>query len=135
MLAPNNPPQNNQRANGLSAGTFDAIIDPQKIYPGHGMQDVEAGDRFLIIEDIGSEINQDGPDAWKNNDGSDFIARANDIIEWDGETWHVIFNSQEDGQHIYQTNIYSGVQYLWNNVSWVRSVDGEYGAGQWRIEL
>lgn len=133
LLAPTGIEGN--RANGKSAGTFDAIIDPQKVYPGHGMQNVEAGDRFLIIEDIGADINQDGPDAWKNNNGSDFIARANDIIEWDGVAWNIIFNAQEDGQHLVQTNIYSGVQYVWNNIMWAKSFEGEYAPGQWRIEL
>ena len=123
------------RANGMSAGTFDAIINPQKVYPGHGMQNVEAGDRFLIIDDIGSEINQDGPDAWKNNDGTDFVALANDIIEWDGEAWIVVFNAQEYDGDLYQTNIYSGIQYYWNNVMWKKAFEGEYGPGSWRIEL
>jgi len=133
LLAPTGIEGN--RANGKSAGTFDAIIDPQTVYPGHGMQNVEAGDRFLIIEDIGSTINQDGPDGWKNNNGTDFVARANDIIEWDGDSWNIIFNAQEDGQHLVQTNIYSGVQYVWNNIMWAKSFEGEYAPGQWRIEL
>ena len=80
-------------------------------------------------------MNNDGADAWKNNDGSDFVAHANDIIEWDGTTWHIIFDSQEPDQHIYQTNIYSGIQYVWNNVSWAKSFEGDYRAGEWRIEL
>lgn len=130
-------PYDNQynRANGLSAGTFDAIINPQNVYPGHGMKNIVAGDRFLIIDDIGSTTNQDGPDGWKNADGSDFVANANDIIEWDGSAWTIVFNSQEEGQYLVQTNIYTGVQYAWNNVSWTKSFEGEYKAGQWRIEL
>jgi hypothetical protein len=117
-------------------GKFDAIIDPQKVYPGHGMQDVNAGDRFLIIEDIGSEINDDGPDAWKSTLGADFIARANDIIEWSGTAWNVIFDSaQEPDTMIWQTNIYTGVQYVWNGVFWAKSFEGEYKAGAWRLDL
>ena len=119
-----------------SPGTFDAIIDPQTVYPGHSMQNVVAGDRFLIVEDIGNVINQDGPDAWKSTNGDDFIAHANDIIEWDGNRWHIIFDAaQEADTLIYQTNIYSGVQYMWNGVMWGKSFEGEYKKGQWRIEL
>jgi hypothetical protein len=123
-----------------SPGTFDAIIDPQKVYPGHGMQNVVAGDRFLIIEDIGSPENFDGPNAWKNIDishsGTNFIAKANDIIEWSGSYWTVIFNaSQESDTMVWQTNIYTGIQYLWNGVSWVKSFEGEYTAAQWKIIL
>jgi len=124
------------RANNMSAGTFDAIIDPQKVYPGHGMQNVNAGDRFLIVEDIGDVNNVDGPDAWKSTGGVDFIAKANDIIEWDGNQWNVIFEAaQESNTHIYQTNIYSGVQYVWNGVYWAKSFEGVYKAGSWRIVL
>jgi hypothetical protein len=123
---------------GRSAGTFDAIIDPTRVYPGNGMTDVVAGDRFLIVEDIGDIINADGPDGWKNTNGVDFVALSNDIIEWDGSAWTVIFNaSQESNTLLYQTNIYNGgrLQYLWNGVSWDKSFEGEYRAGTWRLEL
>lgn len=125
---------NCNRAN--SPGTFDAIIDPLKVGPGHGITDLQTGDRFLIVDDIGNINNEDGADAWKNLDNSDFIANANDIIEWTGTEWSVIFNSnQESDTLLYQTNIYTGVQYMWNGVSWVKSFEGIYKSGLWRLEL
>ena len=138
--------QNGVSYRDRSPGTFDAIIDPTKVYPGHGMQNVVSGDRFLIVEDITTDrrtydLEQDnnpstgtlapGVYAW----GS-FNANANDIIEWQNDHWAVVFNSvQETDTLIYQTNIYSGVQYMWNGVSWVKSFEGEYQPGSWRIEL
>jgi len=81
-------------------------------------------------------VNEDGPDAWKNLDGSDFIADANDIIEWDGNKWHVIFSAKESTDKlIYQTNIFTLVQYKWNGVSWTKSFEGEYKRGNWRLSL
>jgi hypothetical protein len=81
-------------------------------------------------------VNEDGPDAWKNDDGSDFIANTNDIIEWTGTKWHVIFDSTASKDTIYYlTNIYTNVQYKWNGVSWVKSFEGEYRKGYWRILL
>jgi len=81
-------------------------------------------------------LNEDGPDAWKNNDGSDFIAETNDIIEWDGSKWWVVFSADENSENlIYQTNIYTLVQYKWNGVNWVKSFDGDYRRGSWRLEL
>jgi hypothetical protein len=81
-------------------------------------------------------LNEDGPDAWKNNDGTDFIAEANDIIEWDGSKWWVVFSADENSENlIYQTNIYTLVQYKWNGVNWVKSFDGDYRRGAWRLEL
>jgi len=139
-----------------SPGTFDAIINPHNVYPGHGMQNVVPGDRFLIIEDIGSHVNDIGnvltrdpvthyltghetnvgAVSWKNQDGTDLIAHANDIIEWTGIRWNIIFDSaQESDTMVWQTNIYTGIQYLWNGVSWVKSFEGEYTAAQWKIVL
>jgi hypothetical protein len=124
-----------------SPGTFDAIMDPLMTGPSDAKfvtryGALTAGRRYLIIEDIGSEINIDGADAWKSTTNVDFVAHANDIIEWSGTAWRVIFNStQETDTMVWQTNIYTGVQYLWNGVSWVKSFEGEYKAGQWKIEL
>ena len=129
----------NYRAN--SPGTFDAIIDPTQTGPNdaklfHQYGALTAGRRYLIIEDIGSDQNEDGADAWKASDNSDLIAKANDIIEWDGTSWNIIFNAgQHQAQMIWQTNIYTGVQYLWNGVQWMKSFEGEYRPGQWRLVL
>ena len=110
-----------------SPGTFDAIINPQTYVP----TGITAGKRYLIIEDIGSSINDSPSTVW-----GPLVAYANDIIEYTGTAWHVIFNSnQEHDTMIWQTNIYTGVQYLWNGVSWVKSFEGEYTAAQWKIIL
>ena len=120
-----------------SPGTFDAIINPQTIGPDDSkLPEKTAGRRYLLIEDIGADINNDGADAWKGTDDSDLIAHANDIIEWSGTQWVVIFEAaQEADTLIYQTNIYTGVQYVWNGVYWAKSFEGDYQKGLWRIEL
>lgn len=136
-------PDYNQGVNNRSAspGTFDAIIDPIKVYPGVGMTNLTAGDRFLIIDDIAgtvdrtyidsNHVEQPGVAAWGT-----LAAKANDIIEWTGSTWSVIFDSaQESDTLIYQTNIYTGIQYQWNGVQWAKAFEGEYRAGTWRLEL
>lgn len=125
---------NSYRSN--SPGTFDAIIDPLKVGPGHGITNLQSGDRFLIIEDIGSDSNTEGAVAWKNADNSDLIAYANDIIEWSGTQWNVIFESNvQTDSIVYQTNVFTGVQYVWNGVQWSKSFEGDYRRGFWRIEL
>jgi len=108
-----------------STGTFDAIVNPQTYTPTN----LSVGTRYLIIEDIGST--RITTEVW----GS-LVALANDIIEWSGSQWTVIFNaSQETNTMIWQTNIYTGVQYKWDGISWNKSFDGMYEVGQWRIEL
>jgi hypothetical protein len=116
---------------GSAQGNFDAIIDPTKIYPGNGITNLVAGDRFLIVDDIIDTSVNTIPNPW-----GEFAAVANDIIEWDGAQWNIIFNSsQETDRMAWQTNIYTGVQYMWNGVSWVKSFEGEYRAGEWSLEL
>jgi hypothetical protein len=135
------PSYRNGTSNNGGPGNFDAIINPQQTGPNDAKfitryGAISAGRRYLLIEDIGDADNTDGADAWKNTDNSDLVAKANDIIEWDGTQWNVIFDSvQESDTMVWQTNIYTGVQYLWNGVSWVKSYEGEYGTGQWRIVL
>lgn len=114
-----------------SWGTFDAIVDPTTKGPkGSGLTPI-AGTRYLIVDDIA-----DDADAWKNNDNSQFKAYTNDIIEWDGNTWHLVFEASASSEElIYQTNIFTLVQYKWNGVSWVKSFEGDYARGEWRLEL
>ena len=110
-----------------SPGTFDAIINPLTYTPAG----VVAGTRYLLVEDIGNINNVIPAVTW-----GPLVALANDIIEWTGSAWHVIFHSsQEADTMVWQTNIYTGVQYLWNGVSWVKSFEGEYTAAQWKIVL
>jgi hypothetical protein len=80
----------------------------------------------------------DGPDAWKSTTGVDFIADENDIVEYDGTKWTVVFSAkdhQEDTNPTYQTNIYTGVQYKWDGIAWTKSFEGEYKEGSWRLRL
>lgn len=81
-------------------------------------------------------LNDDGPDAWKNSDGSDTVAYTNDIIMWTGTKWQVIFSAHYRSDIIvYQTNYYTGTQYKWNGIEWKKSFEGEYRRGKWRITL
>lgn len=80
--------------------------------------------------------NEDGPDAWKSNLGEDLIAFSNDIIMWTGTEWRVIFDAQNRTDSIvHQTNYYTGTQYKWNGISWVKTFEGEYDRGSWRLQL
>jgi hypothetical protein len=95
-------------------------------------QNVAVDDVILYI----LNLNSDGPDAWKNSDGTDFIANANDIIEWTGSRWQVIFDSTTSRNVIrYLTNIYTNVQYRWDGISWTKSFEGLYRKGDWRLIL
>jgi hypothetical protein len=119
-----------------SRGTIDAIINPDTFVPN----DPAAGTRYLILENINivpdfGDPDYSGPTAWKNGDDSDFQAYANDIIEWDGTAWNVLFNSLEVTGTTYITNIYTGIQYKWDGESWAKSFEGIYEKDAWRLIL
>ena len=112
--------------------TIDYIIDPLKFNPSTVKQ---AGTRLLLLDDVGNELATEGASAWKNTDGSRFVAKANDIVEWDGTQWSTVFNSGEQTAVTYVTNLNTGTQYRYADGDWLLSIDGEYPVGTWRISL
>ena len=118
--------------NPAGRGSVDAVINPDTYNP----TGVVAGTRYLILEDINnnSEFGQPGfvgSPLWP----SDFQAFANDIIEWDGSAWHVIFSSATHPGIIYITNSYTSTQYKWENGAWSKSYEGVYDPQLWRLIL
>lgn len=118
-------------------GSVDAIINPET-YDPTGV--VISGTRFLILENINvandyGTPGYDGPDAWKNINGTDFQAHANDIIQWDGTQWNIIFDSRNSSTVTYITNSYTGIQYKWAGGQWSKSFEGVYDKSLWRLIL
>ena len=116
-------------------GTVDAIINPETFKPTP-----VTGTRYLILEDINvnSQFNSpgyDGADAWKNLNGSDFQAHANDIIEWNGTEWTIVFDSTAQSEVVYITNAYTGTQYKWDQGVWSKTYEGVYDKQLWRLVL
>ena len=89
----------------------------------------------LNINDKFSEVGYDGPDAWKNSNGTDFQAYANDIIEWNGTNWTIVFDSTTTNTTTYITNSFTGIQYKWENNTWSKSYEGLYDNKLWRLIL
>jgi hypothetical protein len=112
--------------------TIDYIIDPTRFNPS----DVKtAGLRLLLLEDVGDPNATKVPLAWQNTDGSGLIAKANDIVEWDGSKWSIVFDSISSTETVYTTNLNTGIQYRFRDGEWFKSIDGDYPVGTWRIEL
>jgi len=109
------------------------IIDPLKTSPVDLKQ---TGTRILLLgESIGDAENEDGADDWKNADGTDFVASANDIVEWSGTAWSVVFDASTYTGTAYTTNLNTGVQYKWDDGEWILSFEGEYPNGTWRLKF
>lgn len=106
----------------------DSVINPLSTGPNAGLPGPINGKRYLIVENIGSD--DATTVAWGN-----LVANANDIIQYDASAgeWQVSFDSQGSEDVEFVTNITTGVQYRFVNGSWMKSVDGWYGEGDWSV--
>lgn len=116
---------------------INAIIDPRKATVDNSITSPDFGTRYLILNDIGSWDNPvgDGPSAWRGTNGVDLVANANDIIQYNGSNWVVVFDSQQINNVEYVSNLNTGTQYKWNGAQWVKSFEGQYKAGEWTLVL
>jgi hypothetical protein len=117
----------------------DAVINPLMSGPGAGLPPATNGQRYLLTEATGTDSGPfDG--AWAGTGISRFVAQANDIIEYvatdSGGRWVVSFvasTNTNDTQYV--TNITSNIQYKWTGEAWVKSYQGLYPGGKWRLIL
>ena len=112
--------------------SIDFIIDPTRFNPSSIKT---AGVRLLLLESVGNATATENPLAWRNNDSTGLVANANDIVEWDGTKWNIVFDSQSISETTYVTNLNTSVQYRYSNGEWLLSIDGDYPVGTWRIDL
>lgn len=99
-----------------------AVIEPLRTYPGAGLPTAVAGQRYLVLDDIGASV------AWPG-----LQARAGDIIAYNGSAWTVAFHPGTTRQVV--LNQTTGRQLRWNGQEWVMAIDGVYAPGYWRLAL
>ena len=108
-----------------------SVIDPLLSGPGAGLPAAVAGQRYLILNNIGDADNTQPSSAW-----GALLAQANDVIEYDGQDWVVTFGSTTNTENIqYMTNITTDLQYLWTGSNWIKSYEGLSPAGEWSIVI
>jgi len=105
---------------------IDAIINPLTFNPTTADPSISAGTRYLILEDMEGDT-----EAW----GPGIQARANDIIEYDGEFWNLVFDSAGATNVQFVTNLTTSIQYRWTGQEWVKSYEGLYPGGEWSLVL
>jgi hypothetical protein len=101
------------------------IVDPTASSPGDGLDTEELGQRYLITESISAS----GYPSWNVD------ANENDIIQYDGSNWTVVFNSAAITSTQYVTNDFTSKQFKWTGSAWISSYEGEYNPGYWRLVL
>jgi len=113
---------------------INAVINPLLNGPGIGIPAAATGQRYLLTESTGSDNGY--AEAWAGVTGQILIAKANDIIEYDGTRWVVVFNGDNsEVNKQYVTNLTTELQYEWNGSSWVKSYQGLYPGGTWSLVL
>ena len=113
----------------------DAVIDPLRSGPGAGLAAPTTGQRYLFTESTGT-YNDGNAAAWAGVSGQPLVAKANDIVEYDGTRWVVSFDSASSpNNQQYVTNITTEIQYEWTGSSWVKSYQGLYQGGTWSLVL
>ncbi|MDC0863205.1 tail sheath stabilizer and completion protein [bacterium] len=129
-------------ADTIPANTLDAvnaIVDPQAKGPGtvNGLPSAASGQRYLFINDTGSGSTEDPgfAQAWRGTDGSALVANTNDIVEYDGTRWNIAFDSSNESNVQYVSNLTTSVQYRWAAGEWLKSYEGLYTEGNWSLVL
>jgi T4-like virus Myoviridae tail sheath stabiliser len=108
----------------------DAVINPLLQGPNAGLPGPVNGRRYLIVENIGHDGNPTV--AW-----GDLVANANDIIQYNGTSWYVSFDSQNSTTVEYVTNLTTNIQYRYvdQEGQWMKSYEGWYGEGDYSIVI
>ena len=120
-------------ANTLPAIT--TIIDPTEIMPGNGLPHAAAGQRYLLTSNTSAGEEPAIPLGAANNPwGSSVVAYPNDIIEYNGVNWTVIFNSRNSTSTEYAVNNADNTQYMFSGSNWTYSYYGTYAPGFWRVD-
>ena len=116
---------------------LDAVVDPLATGPGTGLPPAANGQRYLLTDATGDFDNVSNPVAWRGSNGRPLVAKTNDIIEYSDAYgyWRVMFRADQETATQYVTNITTGIQYRWTGDSWVKSYQGIYAGGQWRLVL
>jgi len=114
-----------------------AIIDPKEVWPGNGLPLAAGGQRYLLTshDSVGEEpaIPPNVPTSpW----GQMIVAYPNDIIEFNGINWVVVFDSQNSSGLNYTINNANSSQYTFDSATgdWTFTYLGIYGPGAWRID-
>lgn len=106
---------------------IDMLVDPTDKYPGNGLPAAAGGQRYVLLDNIASNT---GSNPWGTTN-----AKANDIIEYDGSEWKIIFNSEyeEHGQSVKSLTSYQHFTFTENG--WVQTYFGQYQPGYFRLAL
>jgi hypothetical protein len=112
-----------------------AIIDPERSRPNNDLAAPAAGTRYLLVNDYIGAAGAQPTYNWQGIDGGALVAKANDIIQFNGSFWFVAFDNTQETSIQYVTNLTTNVQYKFSSGAWTKSYEGPYEAGKWELIL
>ena len=123
----------------LPATTIPAItdiVDPLELHPGHGLPSATAGQRYLLTAQYSAGEEPSMPyTAITNPWGAGLAAYPDDVIEYNGAEWHVIFSARHAETRNYVINNSNGAHYTYDpGQGWTYTYYGTYAPGYWRID-
>jgi len=113
------------------------IIDPTEVTPGNGLPTAVAGQRYLLTShDSAGEEPAIPPNVPTSPWGQMLVAYPNDVIEYNGTAWVVIFDSRNSVGKNYVINNANATQYTYDSTTkeWTYTYYGQYAPGYWRID-
>lgn len=120
---------------GNTIPPINAIIDPTEVFPGHGLPLSAPGQRYLLTSQYSTGEEPAIPAPVSTSPWGQFIiAYPNDIIEFNGSYWTVVFNSRSATGLNYVVNNSNGCQYTFDGHDWAYTYYGVYSPGYWRID-
>jgi len=114
-----------------------AIIDPTEMWPGSGLPVAAPGQRYLLTSNTSSgEEPAIPPGVTTSPWGSNIVAYPNDVIEFNGGGWTVVFDSKNSTGKNYVVNNSNASQYMFDADTqvWTYTYYGMYAPGYWRID-
>ncbi len=111
-----------------------SIIDPTEVSPGHGLPSAVGGQRYLLTSPTASDQPILPLGVTTSPWGAGLVAYPNDIIEFNGINWTVIFDSRNSTGHNYVVNNANSSQYMFNGIEWSYTYYGTYAPGYWRVD-
>ena len=111
------------------------IIDPTEVWPGNGLPLAAAGQRYLLTSsNSAGEEPAIPPNVPTSPWGQMLVAYPNDVIQFNGISWIVSFDSRNSVGLNYLVNNANASQYRFDGTDWTYTYYGIYGPGYWRID-
>ena len=120
--------------NSNTLSPIDAVINPLTDGPNAGLAPAAVGQRYLMTENTGDIVDPGVVEAWKGT-GTELVAAKNDIVEYNGTAWTVVYTSLGNQTQEYVTNTTTSIQFKTVPGGWVRSYEGVYNGGHWGIVI